>query len=74
MQAFLLEHNIYVCVFSFVENSIQCKRKDPEFPNFCNIIFFNTISENPREWMFSVQISLLVVTFPSHTSHILTLK
>ena len=44
----------------------------------CNINLLNVapslVSRNPREHMFSFSISLLVVTFPSHISHILTLK
>ena len=45
---------------------------------YINITILNVttslISHNPRERMFSLQISLLVVTFPSHISWILTLK
>ena len=32
------------------------------------------VSQNPREWIFLVSISLLVVMFSSHTSWVLTLK
>ena len=44
-------------------------------PNLQNVTFCNVIpsliSRNPRVWMCSVQISLLVVTFPSHLSWVL---
>jgi hypothetical protein len=46
-------------------------------PYLCNINFNNVthslISWNPREWMFVVQISFLIVTFLSLISYILSL-
>ena len=47
-------------------------------PNLCNITLLNVtlslISQKPRERMFSVQISFLIVTFASHVSWVSTLK
>ena len=63
---------IYLCFFSPGNNYSNYILTFGISPLVMSLPSF--ISPNPREWMCSVQISLLVVTFPSHISWVLTSK
>ena len=63
---------------SLLHNKIHFMHTYASYDTLYNInllrVTLALVSQNPREWIFLVSISLLVVMFSSHTSWVLTLK